>query len=44
MFAFYPFADTVICARCEQPVSTREGVGVWINGVPEGIVHEECPK
>jgi hypothetical protein len=41
--SFWPFAESVICVRCLQPVRTLEAVAVVDAGVLSGMAHEECP-
>lgn len=39
---FYPFAEETICPHCCELVETKDGVGVWVDGVPVGLAHEWC--
>lgn len=42
--AFWPFAETVRCVRCGEPVLTREAIAVVDADRLAGMSHETCPE
>jgi hypothetical protein len=40
---FWPFAEYVMCARCHQPVRTRDAVAVVGGENLAGMAHTTCP-
>lgn len=42
IFPFWPFAETVRCSRCGEPVDTREAVAIVDCDRLAGFAHDDC--
>lgn len=44
IFPLWPFAETVQCVKCGEPVETIKAVAVVDGGNLGGMAHESCPN